>query len=88
MAEVSNLMAEASKYKGASADLQIQQQLAKEKAPDWVKLGLHQGKADMLKLVELGAPAGKSKAILHGNMQIVEACFEALQVQELRRSNG
>jgi V-type H+-transporting ATPase subunit H len=64
-----------------TADLQVQKQLSTHK-PQWASLGLQQAKADNLKLLELGAPAAKSKAILHGNLQIIEACFEALSAPD------
>lgn len=50
--------------------------------PKWEELGLPQGKADNLKLLQLDAKADKTKAIILGHEGVLEACFAALAVKD------
>jgi len=74
------------KYKGAesadpSASLQLHQKLMKLK-PEWEKFEATKAHAHLLRLIEVDAPALKTKAIIQGHLAILQACIDALSAQD------
>lgn len=85
MAEAASLI---EKYKGAeSADpssfVALHQQILEYK-PEWEKFDATRGNVQLLKLVELGAPALKTKAIIQGHLSLLGICMDGLSIQDVK----
>jgi|EP00927_Polykrikos_kofoidii_P059813 V-type H+-transporting ATPase subunit H len=50
--------------------------------PDWGKYGPTQKYADLLKLLQVGAPGMETMLCMKGNLAIVQACMDALTVDD------
>jgi len=81
MAEAASLMEKYGNVKASDESAEFHQKILAFK-PEWEKYEATKAQAPLLKLLEADAPAIKTKAIMMGHMPIVQACLEALTMQD------
>jgi len=81
MAEAASLLEKYGNVKASDDSSELHQQIL-DFQPEWEKYEATKGQVTLLKLLEVDAPAIKTKAIMMGHTPIVQACLEAVTMQD------